>query len=232
MLSISFCQSINTVDEDEIIQKIQLDQPSDPVVRSGMNYVNLFGKWCYVSGDSSKFTLQRVADSTLVSGCNGLRFHYFGEISEELQGDFFRSNLLRYEIQDSVLFIRRNAFERDEQINQYFIYSVNESEIVLEKLPLTQDFFSIFGVNEHSQMTISLRDVIITYSEKACQVRATNLQGEIIWTLNLGDYSCQLIYFEALDQKYKGSDIILQSANKQMFGLNSKNGRLKKINPL
>lgn len=77
-----FAQIDTIVSEDQILQKIEIDQPSEPIIRFGKEYINLLGKWCYSETDGNSFVLSKTKDSASIKGCHEISLGYWGFIEE------------------------------------------------------------------------------------------------------------------------------------------------------
>jgi hypothetical protein len=76
----------------------------------------------------------------------------------------------------------------------------------------------------------------IVYSREHCSITCFDNAHKILWNTDLTGLNCKLIVFYYRPQykkKLKGCDILFQLNNKKIYGLKSKNGRikyLKKVN--
>ncbi|MES2554651.1 MAG: hypothetical protein V4604_00795 [Bacteroidota bacterium] len=75
-------------EEDQILQQIQLDEPSEPIIRFGKEHINLLGKWCYAEIDSNSFVLSKTPDSLAQKNCREISFGYWGYVGEEMNRSF------------------------------------------------------------------------------------------------------------------------------------------------
>ncbi|ASS48999.1 MAG: hypothetical protein A3D31_05305 [Candidatus Fluviicola riflensis] len=112
-------------DEDQILQKIQPDEPSEPIIRFGTEQINLLGKWCYAEIDSNSFVLSKIPDSIIPKNCLEISFGYWGFIGEEMNRSF--------SVIDSVFqfhfFTENNYFTKSYTISQY-----NENQLFFKYL--------------------------------------------------------------------------------------------------
>lgn len=105
---------------------------------------------------------------------------------------------------------------------------------------IIMDFPRIFGgYAEPWQQcgdTIPINDLLLIYSYPRCHVWAEGNDRSVKWSVDLkAKGSCKLIAFQELIEeplkKWKRSDIIVQFADKKIFGLRSRDGRLTPIDP-
>lgn len=122
-----FAQTFTTdtvVDEDQILQQIQLDEPSEPIIRFGTETINLLGKWCYTEIDSNSFLLS-AEDSLSEKNCHLISLGYWGFIQEEINKSF--------SVNDSVFqfhfFPENNYFTKS-----YFISQHNKNQFLFTYL--------------------------------------------------------------------------------------------------
>lgn len=116
-----FAQIDTIVSEDQILKRIEIDQPSEPIIRFGKEYINLLGKWCYSETDGNSFVLSKTKDSASIKGCHEISLGYWGFVVDEMN----RS----YSVTDSVF---QFHFFRDTRYftKSYSIRLYNENQLV------------------------------------------------------------------------------------------------------
>ncbi|MCW3084972.1 MAG: hypothetical protein JWP12_2338 [Bacteroidetes bacterium] len=75
----------------------------------------------------------------------------------------------------------------------------------------------------------------IVYSREQCSITCSGSNNNKLWNRDLTSLNCKLIGFSYRPQykkKLKGCDIWFQLDNKKLYGLKSKNGRIKYLKKL
>lgn len=155
----SFCQT-----EDST--SFQADKP---YIRFGEQKINLYGKWCHVTIDSSHWTIRKAIDSSLIYhyNCNGLLFDQHGKANEYLWGDYFsKPPLIKYSIKDSILELIIPQKESLVNLRQYIVTEFTGQEITFKKIYDSSEDPIIPKVEAHnvSSRTDSLQHLIANSS--------------------------------------------------------------------
>jgi hypothetical protein len=102
------------------------------------------------------------------------------------------------------------------------------------------DFDRIFGGKPEPWQvcgdTLQVNGLRVVYSYPQCLIWGEQPNSSIRWSVDLNRFeACKVIYFQPLiedpPRQWKGSDIVFQSSDKRIFGLRSKKGRIKPIDP-
>lgn len=93
----------------------------------------------------------------------------------------------------------------------------------------------IFGADT---ITTATKEQVI-YSCEQCIIFCTDSKGSKKWSRNIACLDCRLEVFSTVyklsgekSKKHKGFDIVLQLKNKKIYGLKSKNGKIKYLGSL
>jgi hypothetical protein len=98
---------------------------------------------------------------------------------------------------------------------------------VIDTLPgafFGPDLLQIFGVDT----IVTEKKGQIIYSCEYCSITCKDSSGLIKWTKDLSKLNCRVISFSMIQKnKVKGYDIFIQFKDKTIYGMNSKNGKMK-----
>jgi hypothetical protein len=131
----SYSQAIDNGGFDDIIEKIEIGEPSIPLIRFGMEQVYLIGRWCYVSKDSIFWTISRVEDDSPLEFFNGIEFKLHGKVQEYVREDLLINQpKINYKIVDDILEITIYKNDRTMIREQYKIVNIKDDTITLKKL--------------------------------------------------------------------------------------------------
>ncbi len=135
LLTLSTCSAIfaqpdstkQLVEEDPILEKIQIDEPAEPILRFGTHSINLFGRWCFDEADSNSFILRK--KETPREDCLEVSFGYWGYFGEQRTMNGALVAEKTFSILDSTL----SFYYEDGSTRSYIVTRRFENELILSK---------------------------------------------------------------------------------------------------
>ncbi|MBL7889233.1 MAG: hypothetical protein JNL24_06750 [Bacteroidia bacterium] len=232
----SFSQTDSAVfPEDEILQKIELGDPSIPSLRYKHQYIYPIGKWCTVNSDSIRWKLSQVNSNSLLSQCDGLYFKGNGQLEEHVNDHFvmFDKRRINFIVRDSILEFVVVKKGSTKELEQYIVEDFIEQKMTLKLLNIkkvsSESFTPIFGNSEDTENTvINVNGKKLTYSRSKCTMFCSDAKG-IIWQRVLNSDLCNIIYLKPLKKPVKNFQVVFQTDEKKIYILNLNNGKTKKI---
>jgi len=93
-------------------------------------------------------------------------------------------------------------------------------------------FDKIFGAvpNYNGAALASEDGITLKHDTTSCFINHIDKAGTVQWSKDLRAYGCRLIYFgPAVEQEYRGYDVLLQFENMEIYYLNSQTGKIKRL---
>lgn len=232
----SFSQTDSSVfPEDEILQKIELGDPSIPSLRYKNKYIYPIGKWCTVNSDSIRWKLSQVNSNSLLSQCTGLYFKGNGQLEEHVNGHFvmFDKRRINFIAKDSILEFTVIKKDSTKEVEQYVVENFADQCMTLKLINIKEissvSFTPIFGNSENPEnAVINVDGKKLAYSRSKCTMFCSDAKG-IIWQRVLNSDLCNIIYLKPLKKPVKNFQVVFQTDEKKIYILNLNNGKTKKI---